>query len=761
MKMKQRILTLLFLACAICPAAAPTLLAQITPPDPVYAKKSAEIVDADHVKLTLESFVSGNNVASDSALVMDLSATMDDAVSGKYVFDLTNNLTQTTQDWKFNNIGDDANNPWFYLHEGEYYPVHRANNLPDVNGRNQARAMWICLDPDQPDDRKYLSGTGLADDYDHSITTSNVTIYSGTLYRGWTCANVTNAWYKLGNNYHQIEAVTVNNTRQLAIHDTPYYLNGNTYTTDINPYATTSNNISLYFGDLYIRRTAKRSDYLKLSVEALLDALSADSKSDDLHHRVSLIQFNNNQWSNGGSDVNKPYLAPSPLGGTNSHVISDFLDITVDENLLALKNALTLPDHFHGSSHYEYGMSLAKGLFERELGPASGTDIDVNGTIETFEQPTLTGNDHVNYANRPKIVIIVGDCIATSRTAAETMATNLKSVPGTIVFVVYVNTNHNYLENYAYKWASRRDLVSIVDEFDETLVSTFRGLAREIREALIVLGAGTVVQDAIADGFEIPDASSDIKVYTADYATGHAKEEMTFGDPVLDEGTYVPMVSTDGSGRQVVSVSGFDFSENYCATVGGVPHGKKLILEVKVARTNAVGGLSTVTNVMEQSGMKYSADGDFVFNFENPSATLPVDIVIQKKGLVKGESAVFTVSPIDGDGNPISSVHVNDADVPVKPHRVILTGTAADGSAAVSATLKHLNGNCNWLVTEEGWSWDYVVNGGNASLSTATQLLNPFVFTNVKQNTTIKSAESKVTNDFGNNSVTPVKSKEP
>jgi len=81
MKMKQRILTLLFLACAICPAAAPTLLAQITPPDPVYAKKSAEIVDADRVRLTLESFVSGNNVASDIAILMDLSSSMNTTVN--------------------------------------------------------------------------------------------------------------------------------------------------------------------------------------------------------------------------------------------------------------------------------------------------------------------------------------------------------------------------------------------------------------------------------------------------------------------------------------------------------------------------------------------------------------------------------------------------------------------------------------------------------------------------------------------------------
>ena len=168
---------------------------------------------------------------------------------------------------------------------------------------------------------------------------------------------------------------------------------------------------------------------------------------------------------------------------------------------------------------------------------------------------------------------------------------------------------------------------------------------------------------------------------------------------------------------------------------------------------------SAVTNVAESSGIKESAEGDFITHFTtHHTSYLPINIQIRKTGLAKGESAVFTVRPVDENGEAITSVLVNEQSVTVKPCRVILTGNA--DNTAVTKTLKHLNGNCYWLVTEEGWSWDYVGNEGNPSLSTATQFVNPFVFTNVKQNTSIKAAESKVTNDFGSETSVTVNSKD-
>jgi hypothetical protein len=192
----------------------------------------------------------------------------------------------------------------------------------------------------------------------------------------------------------------------------------------------------------------------------------------------------------------------------------------------------------------------------------------------------------------------------------------------------------------------------------------------------------------------------------------------------------------------MIQVSGFDFSDNYCGTVGGVKHGKKLILEVMLDRTTAVGGASVFTNAAG-SGI-FDENGDPVAEFDNPSLSIPVNIQIKKTGLSKGESAIFTVTPVNAECEPI-------LDTPsLKPVRVIITGD--NSGNPVIKTLKNLSQDCYWLVTEEGWSWQYEVNDGNPSLSTIDQTLNPFVFTNVKQTTTIKAAESKVTNDLSESS---------
>lgn len=665
---------------------------------------------------------------------------------------------------QYGNTNGNAANQWYYLHEGNYYPVRRANNLG--SGSN-VRAMWICPDPSDPNTKKYLSGQSLVDDFDPSVTSDTQILYLGPLYKGWTRADVgASFYYKEGNNYYQISSVDnvlVNgvSTHQLSVtkDNTTYYLNGKTITQTPNPYAAVTNDVSLYFGELYTKQaTHRRADYLKEALEVLLDALSADAKKDGLHNRVALVEFSYAKWET-GTDINHPYLEAFPLSGASSHVISDFKDITVQGNLDAMKNALALPHSFLGGSYYRYGFSLANALFMRELGAETGTDFNNNGVIESFEVPTLTGQAHTNYSKRPRIVILIGDCEAADRAEATSWATTLKSdLPAGAdanIFVVYTSGTTSASQTDSAEWASSDDMVTQA-QYNDTLIEALRKLSKDIRKALIELGAGTVVQDAIADGFEIPETASDrIKVYTADYVSGVTKEEMQFATPVLSDLT--PTVSTE-DGHQVVRVSGFDFSENYCGTVLGVKHGKKLILEIEVDRTSAVGGPSTVTNVAESSGIK-DAEGNFLSNFTTSSTSyLPVNIQIQKTGLVKGESAVFTVQPVDENGEVITSVLVNEETVPVKPHRVILTGN--DSGTPVTATLKHLNGNCYWLVTEEGWSWDYEVNEGNPSLSTATELVNPLVFANVKQNTAIKAAESKVSNDFGAASSVTVNSRD-
>ena len=77
---------------------------------------------------------------------------------------------------------------WYYLHtDGEYYPVRRADNLPDGNGNNNVRAAWVVIDGVT----WYLHGDKLDTTYDKTITGQYRAIWFAPLYKGgWTYATI-------------------------------------------------------------------------------------------------------------------------------------------------------------------------------------------------------------------------------------------------------------------------------------------------------------------------------------------------------------------------------------------------------------------------------------------------------------------------------------------------------------------------------------------------------------------------------------------
>ena len=304
--MKKNILVFLFLFSFVNPS----LFAQVETPEPLYISKTATALDDNRMKLTLESFVSGNNKASDIVILMDLSASMQSDVTGspsiytreralteedkltssvkgktttvKNMAATTKGMTTTVKNmaattkarktnhvstasrngaWTYNTISSTGHFP-FYLYEGQYYRVQRGNNL-GPNGN--IRALWI----DTPGGRKYLTGTTISSDNYGTVTSDGGTIYTGILYYGFTWAGITGGTnagetpmtylYK-GEYYpvkrHRFDADGTRNDSgdiyALWI-ETPYgikFLNGNGLQNLPDP-AVTANNIHIFCGDLY------------------------------------------------------------------------------------------------------------------------------------------------------------------------------------------------------------------------------------------------------------------------------------------------------------------------------------------------------------------------------------------------------------------------------------------------------------------------------------------------------------------------------
>ena len=150
-------------------------------------------------------------------------------------------------------------------------------------------------------------------------------------------------------------------------------------------------------------------------------------------------------------------------------------------------------------------------------------------------------------------------------------------------------------------------------ENQDELNNVFQTISDEIGTLAIQLGADTVIRDTITPYFNAPANASAVKVYTADY------NGTQFGDRTE---TNAVQVSVE---KDTVSVTGFDFNENYVTDTArdGNFYGKKLIIEFTVTpKDGFLGGNQVPTNTAD-SGVYY--EGAAVDTFAVPTVDVPID----------------------------------------------------------------------------------------------------------------------------------------
>jgi len=255
-----------------------------------------------------------------------------------------------------------------------YYPVMKANNLPDANGGNTARAFYV----ERSGVRKYLNLQGkLVDTYDKTITTDNRTITFATLYRGWTYNDVVAAlndgtttgdagghWVKYSTDalgqaaYYPLQKETLSDANKKY---QVFFIDRNGVKRYLRPYGTSTSpvsytagtKVSLFFGSLFtVKQWDDYSRYegLKRAVAAFAEGVSKHAKEKGITHRIALLAFGSSYWVPQLSDdgkttgnpignahhpgskkilaaynleadvrnINKPYLNPVSGSGTNT-----------------------------------------------------------------------------------------------------------------------------------------------------------------------------------------------------------------------------------------------------------------------------------------------------------------------------------------------------------------------------------------------------------------------------------------------------------
>ena len=196
-------------------------------------------------------------------------------------------------------------------------------------------------------------------------------------------------------------------------------------------------------------------------------------------------------------------------------------------------------------------------------------------------------------------------------------------------FMHYMSSNFEYAQsmtnfgNSTYPEDGSSYYLSAADS--ESLNNIFKQISNQIESGTSSskLTEEAVIKDIISEQFQLPEKATEnsIHLYTEDYTA-----DKTFTNQQPFEGT----VDVNGSN---VSVSGFDFSDNWCGTESNngntTYRGKKLIIEFTVeAKDGFLGGNNVYTNTSAGVYENNSAEQP-IQEFERPQVNVPIkDITV-------------------------------------------------------------------------------------------------------------------------------------
>ena len=705
-----------------------------------YAK-SATLVEgtANQYTIDLKTFVTGKITQTfevhpaDIVLVLDVSGSMSDNITG-YNYSAANYTTISagTNGWNYNNTK--STNYW-YKYGDEYYAVSIGRG-----GTNYNRHFFLFFTVNGT--RLYINDSGQVVDNEpsnHTSSSSDLWNSSVALY-----TRTTTTTPKIDALKSAVKAFI----DQIAHND--LYEDD----TDTKPREEPlGNRISIVkFG---LPAYNGRTSWPEQEAEAQENLLKAGN-------HYATYDYNNNTISN-IRNYTTTWTQSNRVGNV-SEVIAEFTPTARTADVTALKQ--TVQDlHAAGSTAADYGMKLAYELVNR-----IGDDrSDSRKTIVFFTdgEPnhstgfvTSVANGALSNSHSLKEITYTETYIEDEQEKTRTVHPSVFSVG---VFDEEPSTGGN-LDNYMNYISSNYPDASAMNNAGAKDADTFYmdasgGSAEDLKDIFEAIahtaggtgnaqlsGGSSVVVDVVSSSFTAPKNASDVTVLLAPcngVQTIDGKEYLTFGDAKAPTEYGFSGVSADTDPEtNMVSSTGFDFSENWCgpdptSTTGY--HGYAQILRfVITVNEDAVGGPQVETND-EESGIYLEGSDEPLVKFNRPNVKIPVQIWIQKAGLQGEDSAVFTLAraPFSPDFNPETAAWESITKIVVGPE---------DLDEETGLYIKKqvgLDPDYYYRIKEDAWAFGYQYQYGGTLYTVGDEVVNPFEFENTPKNKKFDEASAR------------------
>ena len=397
-----------------------------------------------------------------------------------------------------------------------------------------------------------------------------------------------------------------------------------------------------------------RQAAMKQAVENFIGSVAEQYNAETADHRMAIVTFGSDAstlrgWTyvdqNGAQTLKTRVegLPNSPSGATRvdygmssaENLMGSSYNYTGD-NANRQKVVIVFTDGVPTTSS-DFSVSVANNAIQSALNlKNAGVTVYSVGIFDGADIDQLHGDTYHSLGffqiNEEPCTGEVGSIFNTSLTSTWLGDVSPKDIPAGNRFLNYLSSNFATADNIGLEVYNREILdigffgYRITENFDRTdtgyyltasdqegLNNVFQTISDEIGTPAIQLGADTVIRDTITPYFNAPANASAVKVYTADY------NGTQFGDRTE---TKAVQVSVE---KDTVSVTGFDFNENYVTDTArdGNFYGKKLIIEFTVTpKDGFLGGNQVPTNTAD-SGVYY--EGAAVDTFAVPIVDVPID----------------------------------------------------------------------------------------------------------------------------------------
>ena len=662
---KTRILSLLLGLSLLCTLIVPaTVYADDPTADSGMKISKTATANADgSYTITLEAFATGaqttstvtKDIPTDIILVLDQSGSMADDIGQVQYTPYTGNNTQNKSNYEKRHNGGSAN-LWHKLPDGSFVSVsvslqqkityNKITKGRNNNGSNGYTNYW----ENQNNLYTYVNG---------EIKKVVYTRERDNGLQNWNCKYALEDGTILNqNNEGSRHSPTFQNTDDgylyLAVADENQYVYTYTYTDANGTTQTigTSTGANTKFSPAFYQRSTttsgggSRLEALKNAANAFANAVATKAAgadgdintiADNINHRIAVVGY-------ADTDSDYGYNTGVFIGSTlkryedkaarvYSTALQDMSTTNGKSNVAASLNALQAS----GATRTDYGLTMANGILNANPVPqgetrnrvvivfTDGSPTDYNG----FQKNVA--NSAISTANAIKAggttVYSIGIFSGADASSAGTEPNgNLNNNSSQLTaacnwFMQQVSSNNGTPRSPSY-YLSAGDSAS--------LNSIFQQISNNITTggSATTLGSETVVKDIISPYFTLPAGASakDIQINT--YAcTGKNGDTYTWDSTSGGNGGATATVNGDQ-----VSVTGFDFSENWCGTEtntqgNATVRGKKLVISFTVdPKSGFLGGNDVITNASAGVYENSSAQTP-VMTFEQPKVNVPIQDV--------------------------------------------------------------------------------------------------------------------------------------